>query len=375
MKLTWKTCLRAGITAFLLYLAIHYWGHAERFLSSVFGAAASLLIGAIIAYIVNIPMSVYERHFFPKSQKKIVRKIRRPLCLLASFLSLIAIITAIIWIVVPQLISCTQLILEELPGFFNDMVEKAKTLDLFTPETIGMLENIDWASRVEQIFGMLTSGIGSVAEIAIDVVTSVFSGVVTGFLSLIFAIYLLLSKERLARQYHLLAQRYLKERLRGKIDYVVTILNECFHRYIVGQCTEALILGVLCMLGMWALGLPYPAMVGALVAFTALIPVIGAFVGGAVGAFMIMTVSPVQALVFIIFLVVLQQLEGNIIYPRVVGSSLRLPAIWVLAAVTIGGGIFGVAGMLLGVPVTAAIYRIVREDVQKHCLTENEEEE
>ena len=157
----------------------------------------------------------------------------------------------------------------------------------------------------------------------------------------------------------------MKDGIYTKTKYILTVLNDCFHKYIVGQCTEAVILGVLCTLGMLLLRLPYATMTGTVVAFTALIPVAGAYIGAAVGAFMILTVSPMKAVIFLIFLVVLQQLEENLIYPRVVGSSMGLPAIWVLAAVTIGGGVMGIAGMLLGVPLAAAIYRLLREYVNK----------
>ncbi|MBQ8401314.1 MAG: AI-2E family transporter, partial [Clostridia bacterium] len=140
---------------------------------------------------------------------------------------------------------------------------------------------------------------------------------------------------------------------------------DCFHKYIVGQCTEAVILGLLCTIGMLLFQFPYASMIGALIAFTALIPIAGAYIGAGVGAFMILTVSPIKAVFFLIFIVVLQQLEGNIIYPRVVGSSIGLPGIWVLSAVTIGGGIMGIAGMLLGVPLTAALYRMLQEDLHR----------
>ena len=161
----------------------------------------------------------------------------------------------------------------------------------------------------------------------------------------------------------MLYKKYIKQSWYEKIVYVLATLNDCFRKYIVGQCTEAVILGGLCAVGMMILGLPYATMIGALVAFTALVPVAGAFIGGGIGAFMILMVNPIQALIFVVFLVVLQQLEGNIIYPKVVGSSMGLPAIWVLAAVTVGGGVAGILGMLLGVPVAAAAYRILRNDV------------
>ena len=158
---------------------------------------------------------------------------------------------------------------------------------------------------------------------------------------------------------------YLPEKIYGRSVYVLDVLNNAFRRYITGQCIEAVILGALCALGMIILRLPYATMIGALIAFTALIPVAGAYIGAAVGAFMIAMVSPMQAVVFLIFLVILQQLEGNLIYPKVVGSSLGLPGIWVLAAVVIGGGVLGVLGMLLGVPVAAAAYTLIKNDVAK----------
>lgn len=200
---------------------------------------------------------------------------------------------------------------------------------------------------------------------AINMVMSVFSGVVTALMSIIFAVYLLTGKEKLGNQCNRLMQRYLKDSWNRKLQNLLKTLNECFHKYIVGQCTEALILGGLCLAGMLILQLPYAPMISALIAFTALIPVAGGYIGAGIGAFMILTVSPVKALIFLIFIVVLQQLEGNIIYPKVVGSSMGLPAIWVLAAVTIGGGIMGIIGMVISVPIAATAYRLLQKDLNR----------
>ena len=146
---------------------------------------------------------------------------------------------------------------------------------------------------------------------------------------------------------------------------MLKVLNDCFHRYVVGQCVEAVIIGVLCMIGMFIFRFPYATMIGTLVGFTALVPIAGAYIGAVVGAFMILTVSPLQAVLFVVYLTVLQQLEGNLIYPRVVGTSLGLPGMWVLAAVTVGGGLYGILGMLIGVPLAAAAYRLLKEDVSR----------
>ena len=365
MKLTWKDCLKVGVRVFALYLAIHYWQSAADLLQGLVGASLPLIIGGIVAYLVNILMANYERHYFPGTKNTVLIKSRRPVCMLLAFVTLIAIVVLVFWLILPQLADCVVLIFAELPGFMEEVIAFAEELELFTPETLSSLEAIDWKSQFGNLLKVVTSGIGSVVDVVIAAVSSLFSGVVTTLLSVIFAIYLLAGKETLGDQTQRILKRYLPENVNGKITYFMGILDDCLHRYIVGQCTEAVILGLLCAVGMGILRLPYAAMISALVAFTALIPVAGAYIGAGVGAFMILTVDPWQAVVFVIFLVILQQLEGNLIYPRVVGSSMGLPGIWVLAAVTVGGGLLGVSGMLLGVPLAAAVYRVVRDDVRK----------
>lgn len=363
MKLTFKDLLKIGTGIFLVYLAINHWSDALRIALAVVGAASPLIIGCIIAYLVNIIMASYEKLYFPNSKNVYLIKSRRPMCMLLAFLSLIAVVTLVIWLVVPQLVSAVGVIVAGIPGFIEGVLEQVKAWNILPEDILAYLESIDWQSQISQIVKIVGSGIGSVVEILITAVSSVFDWIVTALISMIFSIYVLASKEKLADQFHRVCRRYLSEKTIGKMDYVFGVINDCFHRYIVGQCVEAVILGVLCGVGMAILKLPYAMMVGTLVAFTALIPIAGAYIGAAVGAFMILTVDPFKALVFLIFLIVLQQLEGNLIYPRVVGSSMGLPGIWVLAAVTIGGGIMGIAGMLLGVPLAAAAYRFLRDDV------------
>ena len=198
-----------------------------------------------------------------------------------------------------------------------------------------------------------------------DTFSATVSTAFTAVVSIIFSIYLLLGKEKLGRQISLVMKTYLKPAWYSHLVYFLETLHSCFRRFVVGQCTEAVILGLLCMGGMMLLRFPYASMVGALIGFTALIPVAGAYIGAGVGAFMIFTVSPFQSLFFLIFIAILQQLEGNLIYPKVVGSSIGLPGIWVLAAVTIGGGVLGIGGMLLAVPLAAALYQMLRVDVAR----------
>ena len=370
MNIEWKSCFRVGVSIFLLYLCISYWTVVADLFSLLLGAAMPLFIGCIIAYVANILMSFYENHYFTRSKKNWVFKSRRPICMTLAFATVIAVVFLIIRLILPQLFDCVQLILAELPEFLTMIFDKIEEMNILPEDIAGTLANFDWQSKIGEIIQMLTSGIGNVVDIIIRMVSSVFSVVVSALLSSIFAIYLLLGKENLNRQMHKALARYLKKSWYDNFNYVVEVIDDCFHKYIVGQCTEAVIIGVLCTFGMSLLKLPYATMIGALIAFTALIPVAGAYIGAFVGAFMILTISPIKALIFLIFIVVLQQLEGNIIYPKVVGSSMGLPGIWVLAAVTVGGGVFGILGMLLGVPLAAALYRLIREDVNKHIETQ-----
>ncbi|MBO5197717.1 MAG: AI-2E family transporter [Lachnospiraceae bacterium] len=365
MTIEWKTCLKIGVSIFLLYLGVQYWPGIAGVLSALLGAAAPLLIGCVVAYIINILMSFYERHYFPKSTNRYLCKSRRLVCMLGAAITLIAVIVLIVALVLPQLGACVQTLFALIPGAIAKLITGLEEMNLLPENLADTLSGIDWKSQFSSIMGVLTSGIGSVMDVVINMVSSISSGVVTGFLSLIFAIYLLLGKDKLKGQFDRVLRHYMKKSWYENTMYVLSIVNDCFRRYIVGQCTEAVILGLLCTVGMLILRLPYAAMIGALIAFTALIPVAGAYIGAGIGAFMILTVSPVKAIIFVVFLVILQQLEGNLIYPRVVGSSMGLPGIWVLAAVTVGGGIMGIMGMLVSVPVTAALYRLLRNDMNQ----------
>lgn len=366
MNIRWKDCLKIGVSIFVLYLCIHLWPHALSAAKAVLGAASPLILGACVAYVVNILMSSYERGWFPNSRNAAVISSRRVICMILAYLSLVALVVLIVALIVPQLVSCVQILISAVPSVMTRAVSYIESLNIVPQDLIAPLLAIDWQSKLLNILGTLTSGVTNVMGAVISTVSNVFSALVTGLLALIFSIYILLQREPLKVQLGKLLRRFLSPKWQGRFCYLLHTVDDCFHRYIVGQCLEAVIIGVLCAIGMAVLRLPYATMVGALVGFTALIPVAGAYIGAGVGAFMILTVDPVQALVFLIFLVILQQLEGNLIYPKVVGTSLGLPGIWVLAAVTVGGGIMGIGGMLLGVPLAAAAYRILREDVNSH---------
>lgn len=372
MKIEWKTCFRVGISILILFLCIHYWENFAGLVSTVFGAAFPLIIGGVIAYLINILMTFYERHYFPKSQKSSVIKSRRIVSMIAAVITLLAVAAVVISLVLPQLISCIELIVAELPAAIKKVINWVNGLGILPDDIMAFLTSVDWQSKIGQIAEVLTSGIGSVMDVVITTVSSVVSGVVTAFIGIIFAFYLLISKDRIGKQCDRVFNTYLKKSWYDKIKYVISVLNDCFHRYIVGQCTEAVILGILCTIGMLILRLPYAAMIGAFIAFTALIPIAGAYIGAAVGAFVIVMESPVKALIFLAFIVILQQLEGNLIYPRVVGSSMGLPGIWVLAAITIGGGVMGITGILLSVPFAATLYKLLKNDLKNREQSETE---
>ncbi len=363
-NIEWKTCFRIGVSAFILYLCIYYWQTGIDYLMIIAGSLVSLLIGGVIAYIVNILMSFLESHYFTESKKKGVIKSRRPVCMIVSFLIVFMIVMLVIALVVPELVKSISMIINRLPVVFRNLSEN-ELVTKYLPVVAEYLSNINWNGIVTNVQNFFAENFGGMAGNLISTVSTVFSSVVNFVLGLIFSIYLLLSKDHLCAQAKELMEHYVKKSWNEKIQYVLSILNRNFHRFIVGQCTEAVILGVLCAAGMVIFRFPYAIMIGVLVGFTALIPVVGAYLGAAAGIFMMLTISPMKAVMFVVFIVLLQQLEGNLIYPRVVGNSLGLPALWVLIAVTVGGGIGGVIGMLVAVPVVSSIYQLVQNDVRK----------
>lgn len=356
------------ILGVLFLVCVKYWDIAAGMLGMALQAAAPLAVGGVIAYIVNILMTFYERHYPVKAGRWNLEKTRRPACLVLALVSFVFIIVFVCGLIIPELANCVGLLFRETPKVVKELTQELQRnpqLKLYAEE---LNKNVtfdpkDLESILTKGASILGAGLGGAMNTLVSVVSSVFSTIVTLFVAVVFAMYLLAGKERLGSGMNEIVHAYIPK-WHQKITYVMGVLNQSFRSYIIGQCTEAVILGALCIVGMWIFRFPYATMTGTLIGFTALIPIAGAYVGGGIGAFMIFTVSPVKAVLFIIFLVVLQQLEGNLIYPRVVGASIGLPGIWVLAAVTVGGGLLGIAGMLLGVPLAAALYQLLRNDVQ-----------
>ncbi len=386
MELKWKTCFRAVVTVLVMYVLINYWNSFANIAGGVLGAVIPLIVGCIMAYAVNILMSFYENIFSKISllvsknkannitndntqKKSVISSLKRPFCMILAYFSIVLIVFLIIRMVVPELIGCIELLLDKMPAAIDNTIKWAEQNfdinSLVQTDIQKFLGDINIKDTIIKGVNILLSGLGGAMGIATQVVTSIISTTVTLAVAFIFSIYILYWKEKLGNQFTRLFKRYIPDKITNKIFYVLGVLNKSFKSFIIGQCTEAVILGVLCMLGMLILRLPYAVMTGCLIGFTALIPIAGAYIGAGVGALMIFTVSPVQSVIFLIYLVILQQIEGNLIYPKVVGSSIGLPGIWVLAAVTVGGGVMGIMGMLVAVPVASAIYQIVREDVNR----------
>ena len=336
-------------------------------LQTVVGVLQPLILGAVIAYILNILMKKLEKIYFPKSKNRLINKTKRMVCIILSLLLVIGILGLVMGLVLPELAGAFAVIAESVPVYYEKLVAWLMTYSDKFPvieEYINGLQ-LDWSQITKNLVMYATSGVGGIFNSAISVVSVVVGGIVNFVIALIFAIYLLAGKEKLSAQLKRVLEAYLSEKKRAQLAQMVAVADNTFSSFIVGQCTEAVILGSLCTIGMWILRFPYAPMTGAFIGVTALIPVAGAYLGAGVGAFMIMTVDPMKALLFLVFIVCLQQLEGNLIYPKVVGSSVGLPALWVLAAVTVGGGINGIFGMLLGVPIAATLYKLIGMDVRK----------
>ncbi|QNM04752.1 AI-2E family transporter [Qiania dongpingensis] len=359
-----------GFIAFgiLLFVGLEHLSVVGNAFRWILGLLFPFLLGACIAFILNVPMRLLEEKVFRKLKgRKVWDLIHRPVCMLLSIIVVLAVLCLVIFLVVPELIRTVSILSKSIPVFMENaqawLIQLAKDWDISTERLEGV--NIDWKQMLEAMGKFLQDGAATVVNTTIGVTSSIVSGVVNFFLAFIFSLYILASKEKLSEQFRKLMQVFLPEKRAGQFLRVCTVSNRIFSSFVTGQCTEAVILGVLCFLGMTLLRLPYAMVIGTLVGFTALIPVFGAFIGCFIGAFLILIVSPVKAVVFIVFLMLLQQLEGNLIYPKVVGTSIGLPGIWVLVAVTVGGSVFGIAGMLLFVPLCSVIYTLLRESVYR----------
>ena len=362
-----KRILLLVACSIILYWALNNLSTLGKLLGSFFSLFSPLLIGAGIAYVMNLLLKAIER-LWDMALKKAPElwrvKLKRPICLTATILLFLGIIFAIFFILIPRLEEAGSTLIANVPGYitqiqnwWGSLVDFAAGHGVTLPE---LSMNVEDATKF--ISKILSSD--NVVNTTIDITTSILGALVNILLALVFSVYMLAQKETLISQSRRLLLAALPRKAGQRTMHILKLTNNAFSSFVTGQVTEAFILGTLCCIGMLILRLPYALPVSVIISFTSLIPIFGAWIGAATGAFLIVFVSPIKALTFLIFLLILQQVEGNLIYPKVVGKSVGLPGLWVLAAVTIGGGIFGMLGMLLGVPICSVIYALVQDFIR-----------
>ena len=356
------------ILAAFLILAIIYSAQVLQGIAFMLGIFSPFLVGGAIAFVLNIPMRGFEEKLLAKWNGKSARKMKRPVCLVLSIVSVLLVFSVVVGTVVPQVAATASEIGKKIPDFMEGVMDELERLEENYPELARQIEKLDleeinWDSVLDGVIDFMRNGAGDVLNSTVSVASGIISGIVNVVISFIFALYVLAQKEKLGSQGRRIVSAYLPQKAGRKLLEIFSLLYKNFSSFITGQCLEAVILGTMFVIAMSIFRMPYALMVGVLIAFTALIPIVGAFIGCGVGAFLILIDNPLQALWFVILFLVLQQVEGNLIYPRVVGNSVGLPAIWVLTAVSVGGSLFGISGMLFFIPLMSTAYTLLRESV------------
>lgn len=357
-----------------LLLSIIYIPQIKNILLLSWKVIFPLVLGFIFAYVLNLLVVKIEDNFKLLHNKK-MKKFSRPISILLSITFILLILSLVINIILPQLIETLTIFSSNFPKVINTIDEWFNLNEDKFPLVVDYIEqlNIDWDSIGKTVTAFTISSITTLLNSSFGLATNFFSGIFNLFISISFASYLLAGKEKLLNQVENFQKAYFKESVATSLNKILTVANESFSSYITGQCLEAIVLGTLCTLGMFLFRFPFAVTIGVFIGTTALIPIVGALLGAGVGALLILTVNPIQALLFIVYIIILQQLENNFIYPKVVGTSVGLPGIWILASITIGGGLFGLVGMIIGVPIIATIYKLLQNDIRDK-LMENKNE-
>ncbi len=368
-KETIKALRGLMIFAAVLVIIVTHLKEAIVTVGVFFNIIQPFLIGGAVAFVINLPMKSIEDSLFAKAGNK-AAKWKRPVSFFLAILALALVLGAIYMLIFPQLGATVKELAIKIPDFIDDAIFFLVRLFEDNPEIQKYITSLDfnswdWNAILTKAVNTLSSGIGSVLTSTVTVATNIFGVVFDFIISFVFALYLLMQKEKLGNQTDRMMHAYLPEKVYTKTKKVFSLLYKNFSSFISSQCLEAIILGTLFVIVMSIFRFPYAVLIGSLIAVTALVPIVGAFIGCVVGAFLILVENPILAVSFVIMFLVLQQLEGNLIYPRVVGSSVGLPAIWVLVAVSVGGSLFGVIGMLLFIPIVSTLYTLLREDVNE----------
>ena len=332
------------------------------FLGKVIDIFSPFIIGVIFAFILNVINNFYEKKFFGKvKNNSFWNKAKRPISITLSLVSVFVIIIFVIYLLIPQLENSLGLFIGTLPEYKEDIIG---ILDKFDVDNTTINVVSDYLDNFgKAITDYIKDNSQDVITVTTEFVSSLVSGVSKGIISIVFAIYILAQKENLIRQVNKIMNAYLKPRTIDKIKSISVLANKTFSNFVTGQGLEALIFGTLCFIGMLIFGIPYALPIAVLLGFTALIPIFGAIIGTVLGAVLIFMVSPIKAIIFIIFVLVIQQIENNFIYPKVVGKSVGLPGMWVLLSVTVGGSIGGLLGLIIATPLCSLVYALVSQTV------------
>lgn len=360
----------------LLLVVVLFWSRISEALSFLTGILKPFILGGALAFILNLPLSFLEKKVF-RNLKGRGEKFKRPLSIFLSLVFVLLLILILLLTVVPEVISAFESIISSIPSLVTRV--ESWSNDVLTPvlknnpELLKSLET-NWDSLLSKSLSFLKDGLSALLSSTLVAANSLISSITSFVVALIFAIYVLGDKERLERQFRSLLKAYTSKETEEYVLHVFSVLHRSFSSFISGQCLEAVILGSIFILVLSILRFPYSVMIGVVVMFSALLPIVGAFIACFFGAFIILLSSPVKALYFVVIFLIIQQLENNLIYPRVVGSSVGLPALWVFFAVTLGGALFGVLGMLFFIPVFSAVFVLLKEDVGRRIRLKEEKE-
>jgi len=371
--------LKILLTITVLTLGVIYFEQIWAFVREGFSIISPFLIGALIAFILNLPMRSIEKHLFGKAKSEIWLKVKRPVSIMLSIVLILGLLTLIAFAVIPQVVTTAEMIPDKISAFWHSTLDWLEALLAKYPKETEMVMvelnklsemKIDWQALIIQIKDFFFNGFGgSFIKNIFSITGKIGVGIFNTVIAIIFSIYILAQKEKLCMQGKRILSAFLSEKAYRKTAKVISVLMRNTSNFIAGQCIEAVILGLLTMLAMTifkpVFGFDYTLLIGVLVAFTALIPVVGGFIGCGIGAFLFLMDNPMTALWFIVLFLVVQQIEGNLIYPYVVGNTVGLPSMWILAAITVGGSVMGIAGMLFFIPLFSTAYMLLRDEVNE----------
>ena len=358
IRIGWKTCMRVALSVLLIFLVIRYWEYAEHFIGLLLGGMLAIFAGLVIAYVINIPLRFFERQL-PGEPGDGTRN--RALSIVLSVACIIVALVIIGVMVIPNLVDAIIILAQAAPGVIDSIADNAFLSSIIPPQFLAQLQNIDWSALVSDAAEWLKAGVVS----SLPQITNLLGSLGAWFMGIILAFWFVGEKDKLSAGVHSVVRNYIGPRADDNFNRAIAVADECFHGYIVGAALEGVIFGTLVILVSTIAGIPNPLMLGALVGVMSLIPMVGALIGAVLGAIIILAYSWQKALIFLVLFFIVQQIEANFIYPRVVGKHVGLTGMWPLIGITLGVALFGFAGAFVGVPLTATIFRIIKSDIDR----------